>query len=648
MRISPRCLRYGLVFWIMGLMSVLVITFFMGAQNLAVMLLGGALLVVGLAWHRTRQRNHQLYQQLHHPANHLSSHERLRYDRSEQRFRALLESLPRVAVQGYDRKRRVIYWNAASTQLYGYMPDEVMGCRFEELIVPQEMRESVIRAHQSWINEGVEIPASEMDLVHKSGRSVAVFSHHVMLGQHTDNPLMFCVDVDLSVQKQAHRDLEFIRRYDPLTLLPNRGAFVTELNRLINDSDRHRAPLAVFFIDIENFSEINDSLGYEQGNQLLTQVAERLSQHCYTSDLLARFGNDEFVMACTQLDSRRHALQLIDRVSSMFELPFTLDDKPHRVTVSQGISIFPDNGEDAQSLIYAANVARNRARMPGESRFQIFSQEFHQDLIYQHELLKRLENAIDQQELTLHFQPQISRSGRIESMEALLRWFPASGGMISPGEFIPLAERFGLMERLGSWAIHALCRQQASWKAQGLHGYRVDINLSGEHLRSTAMLELLENTMRHHQLSMRDIGIEITENVLVQADDKVKAFLQALYHRGMKIAIDDFGTGYSSLAYLKQFPVTSLKIDRTFVMDAPEDLQDRAILAGIVFIGHRLGLEVIAEGVETSEQLELVHELNVDLVQGFYYFRSMNAERITPLLETQPLFQGHQGPFLKT
>ncbi|SPJ33611.1 putative bifunctional diguanylate cyclase/phosphodiesterase [Kushneria phyllosphaerae] len=647
MRISHNDPRYGLVLWIVGLVAALVITPFIGARNLAIMILGLALLAVLLAWHRTRSRNRQLYQQLHHPANRLSSHERLRYDRSEQRFRALLESLPRVAVQGYDRKRRVIYWNAASTQLYGYMPDEVMGCRFEELIIPQEMRESVVRAHQTWINEGVEIPGSEMELVHKSGRSVAVFSHHVMLGQHTDNPLMFCVDVDLSVQKQAHRDLEFIRRYDPLTLLPNRAAFIAELNRLLEDEDRHRAPLAVFFIDIEHFSEINDSLGYEQGNHLLTQVAERLSQHCYTSDLLARFGNDEFVMACTHLDSRRHALQLIDRVDSMFELPFMLDGKPHHITVSQGISLFPDNGEDAQSLIYAANVARNRARMPGESRFQIFSHEFHRDLIYQHELLKRLENAIDQQELALHFQPQISRSGRIESMEALLRWFPSEGGMVSPSEFIPLAERFGLMGRLGSWAIEALCCQQACWKAQGLHGYRVDINLSGEHLRSTAMLEELERTMQRHQLSMRDVGIEITENVLVQADETVKAHLQTLYHRGMKIAIDDFGTGYSSLAYLKQFPVTSLKIDRTFVMDSPESLKDRAILAGIVFIGHRLGLEVIAEGVETSEQLELVHELNVDLVQGFYYFRSMRAERITPLLETQPLFQGLRDPSLK-
>ncbi|MFC0337302.1 PAS domain S-box-containing protein/diguanylate cyclase (GGDEF) domain-containing protein [Kushneria avicenniae] len=641
MRISHRSPRYGSALG-MALILALAIMAFMSAHHLIVLFLSVALVMVLLAWHRCRQRNRQLYRRLHHPANHLGSHERLRYDRSEQRFRALLESLPRVAVQGYDRQRRVIYWNAASTQLYGYMPGEVMGCRFEELIIPKDMRESVVRAHQAWINEGVEIPASEIELLHKSGRHVAVFSHHVMLGQHTDNPLMFCVDVDLSVQKQAHRDLEFIQRYDPLTLLPNRDAFIAELDRLLED--RQSAPLAVFFIDIEKFSDINDTLGYEQGNHLLTLVAERLSQYCYTSDLLARFGNDEFVMACTQLDSRRHALQLIDRINSMFEMPFTLAGKPHRIRISQGISLFPDNGEDARSLVHAANVARNRARTPGESRFQIFSHEFHRDLIHQHELLKRLENAIDQDELALHFQPQISRSGRIESMEALLRWFPAGGGMVSPAEFIPLAERFGLMERLGSWSIDALCTQQAVWKTQGLTGYRVDLNLSGEHLRSTAMLEKLEKAIQRHQLSMRDVGIEITENVLVRADETVKAYLQTLYHRGMKIAIDDFGTGYSSLAYLKQFPVTSLKIDRTFVVDAPDNLQDRAILAGIVFIGHRLGLEVIAEGVETSEQLELVNELNVDLVQGFYYFRSMPAERITPLLETQPLFKGHKGP----
>lgn len=562
-------------------------------------------------------------------------YERERFDRSESRFRALLESLPRVAVQGYDRDRRVIYWNAASTRLYGYLPDEAYGRRLEELIIPADMREAAVQEHLNWIHKGTEIAHRELELKHRSGRGVAVFSHHVMLGQHTDNPLMFCVDVDLSVQKEAYRELAFIQHYDPLTLLPNRPTFISQLDRMLGA----REPLAVFFIDIEGFSRINDSLGYELGNELLRQMANRLSEGRQGGELLGRFGNDEFLMAFPQRSNDRGALAFVDRINAIFDAPFRLGDSTQRVGVSLGISLYPDNGESAEELIYAANVARNRAGRPGESRFQLFSAPFHNELIRQHEMLKRLERALEKNELAVHYQPQIALSGRIESLEALLRWFPADGGMVSPGEFIPLAERFGLIGELGQWLINEVCRQQSVWKAEGLTGYRIDINLSGEQLHTPDVLIELDTCLQNHGLDMRDIGIEITENVLVRADSEVLEVLGAFYHRGLRIAIDDFGTGYSSLAYLKQFPVSSLKIDRSFVIDAPSDLRSRAILAGIIFIAHQLGIEVVAEGVETSEQLALVHELRVDLVQGFFHFRPMSADSIRVLIERQPLIE---------
>lgn len=559
-------------------------------------------------------------------------YERERFERSEIRFRALLERLPRVAVQGYDRNRRVIYWNTASTSLYGYVPDEAYGRRIEELIIPAGMRDNVVQSHLNWIRQGVEVAPGELELRHKSGRDVAVFSHHIMLGQHTDNPLMFCVDVDLSVQKEACRELAFIQHYDPLTLLPNRLTFISELNRMIGAGE----PLAVFFIDIEGFSRINDSLGYELGNELLRQLADRLGQGCQGGDLLGRFGNDEFLMAFPRCRHDRDVLRFVERLNAIFDAPFRLGDNRQRVEVSLGISLYPDNASRAEALIHAANVACNRAGCPGESRFQLFSAPFHEALIRQHEVLKRLECALEKGELAVHYQPQIARSGRIESMEALLRWFPADGGVVSPGEFIPLAERFGLIGELGEWLINEACRQQAVWKAEGLTGYRIDINLSGEQLRTPDVLMQLESCLRHHRLDMWDIGIEITENVLVGAGSEVLGVLETLRHRGLRIAIDDFGTGYSSLAYLKRFPVTSLKIDRSFVVDAPFELRSRAILAGIVLIAHRLGIEVIAEGVETGEQLALVRELRVDLIQGFFHFRSMSAERIRGLMACQP------------
>ncbi|QEL12736.1 EAL domain-containing protein [Kushneria phosphatilytica] len=562
-----------------------------------------------------------------------------RHGESEQRFRALLESLPKVAVQGYDRERRVIYWNEASTQLYGYDAEEVQGSLLEDLIIPGEMREDVIRAHRNWITKGDAIPPGELELVSKSGAPVAVFSHHVMLGEHTHDPLMFCVDVDLSDQKQVRRELDFVTHFDPLTRLPNRRTFESELEGFMRECQRRRMHLAVLFIDLDRFGDVNVARGFEQGNQLLMQVADRLRECQQDSALLSRFDADEFVMAFAYLSAERDVLTLIDRIMAQFSAPFALEGGELHVTARLGVSLYPDNGREAAELIHHAELAKNRAKGSDHSRYWFFNRQIHDTLLRQHELLERLQRAIERQELCVHYQPQVSSmSGRIENLEALVRWFPEDGGEpVPPSEFIPLAERFNLIHRLGDWIVREVCRQQACWKAAGLNGYRIDINFSGRQIAVPGVFDQLQRCMQEYHLNHRDIGIELTENVLVQADDSVLESLHRLYHRGMKIAIDDFGTGYSTLSYLKLFPVTSLKIDRSFVTDAPASPRDRAILAGIVFIAHRLGLEVVAEGVETLAQLELMRDLNCDLVQGHYHFRPMPAAEVQRLMRDQPL-----------
>ncbi|WP_224750174.1 putative bifunctional diguanylate cyclase/phosphodiesterase [Halomonas sp. ML-15] len=556
-----------------------------------------------------------------------------RHNESELRFRALLESLPKVAVQGYDSRRRVIYWNAASTRLYGYLPEEAHGQLLEDLIIPDYMRDGVIAAHHDWINKGIEIPAAELELKNKSGMPVAVFSQHLMLGEHGDDPLMFCVDVDLSEQKEARRELEYVTRYDALTQLPNRNTFERELEEFIVTAQRHAEYLAVLFVDLDRFAEINDAKGYEQGDLLLSMVAKRLRYCQRGSDLLSRFGSDEFVLAFPHLRAGNDVLQLVEKVLDSFSRPFLLDGREVHVTASLGVSLFPDNGTNARELIHNADAAKNRAKLSAPNRCWFFNQKIHDELLHQHRLAERLQLALAENELSLHYQPQVSAmSGRIENLEALLRWYPSEGGAISPSEFIPVAERSQLIHRIGDWVIREACRQQAEWKRQGLGGPRVDINLSGKQLAMANTFKHLEACMSEFGLTPQDIGIELTENVLIEAEERILDTLRGLYHRGMKIAIDDFGTGYSSLSYLKLFPVTSLKIDRSFVRDAPKDPSDRAIMAAAVFIGHRLGLEVIAEGVENEEQLELVREMKCDLVQGYYFFKPMSAADTTRLL----------------
>ncbi|GHC30059.1 putative bifunctional diguanylate cyclase/phosphodiesterase [Aidingimonas halophila] len=576
------------------------------------------------------------HRQQHHEASELDGRletVQRHYSESEQRFRALLESLPKVAVQGYDRNRRVIYWNEASTRLYGYLPDEAQGRKLEELIIPDSMRQAVIDAHHDWITHGIEIPAEELELTHKTGAPVAVFSHHVMIGEHTENPLMFCVDVDLSDQKQARRDLEFVTNFDTLTHLPNRQSFETELNDCLTESGRQNRQVAVIFVDLDRFGEINDAQGYELGDALLLLVAQRLRQRQRGSDLLARFGSDEFVMAFPRLETDSDALQLVESVLETFNQPYVLADREIHLTASIGVSLFPYNGNTARELVHNADVAKNRAKLFGPNCYWFFNQQLHDELVHQHRLAERLQHALRDDELSMHYQPQVAaNSGRIENLEALVRWFPPEGGSISPGEFIPVAERSNLIHRLGKWVIEEVCRQKAAWNQLELNDYRVDINFSGKQVTYLEVFDQLEACMEHYGLTSRDIGIELTENVLIQADDNVLDTLRRLYHRGMKIAIDDFGTGYSSLSYLKLFPVTALKIDRSFVRDSPDDPSDRAIMAATVFIGHRLGLEVIAEGVETEEQLELVRELGCDLVQGYYCFKPMAADDAQNLL----------------
>ncbi|MDN3520629.1 putative bifunctional diguanylate cyclase/phosphodiesterase [Halomonas ramblicola] len=567
---------------------------------------------------------------------------RRQYLESELRFRALLESLPKVAVQGYDRDRRVIYWNEASARLYGYSAEEAQGRQLEDLIIPDFMREGVIGAHRAWVEEGREIPAEELELRHRSGELVPVFSHHVMLNEHTDEPLMFCVDVDLSDQKRAHRELDFAKRFDRLTHLPNRETFEQQLAMAMEDSRQQGAALVLVYLDIDHFVDINDALGYQQGDQLLIQLATRLGARLRASDIMSRASSDEFLMAFPGVHHQEDISRLVLKVQEVLRSPFPLDGKSRKVTACLGVSVFPANGESAGELIRNADVAKNRAKLNGRGQVLYFDQKLHDELLYQHRLSDRLEQGLEAGELTLYYQPQVSAaSGRVENLEALLRWFPREGDPVSPAEFIPLAERSGLIHRIGDWVMEEACRQRAVWREAGLPLERIDINFSGSQMNRADLFERLDTCLELHGLGPRDIGIELTENVLIEADERVLDGLRRLYHRGFRIAIDDFGTGYSSLSYLKRFPVTALKIDRSFVRDAPSQPEDRAIMEATVFIGHRLGLEVVAEGVENAEQLTLLREMRCDLVQGFYFFAPLGAPEVERLLAG--MLTGHPG-----
>ncbi len=441
---------------------------------------------------------------------------------------------------------------------------------------------------------------------------------------------------DINEIKQATDKLEHLATYDQLTHLPNRYLLETELNQRINAAKRFEEKLAVLFIDLDNFKVINDTMGHEHGDILLQMVAKRLSAHLRQYDIVARFGGDEFVLLMPQVQDNAGVVSVADKIRREFSTAFTIKKQEAFVTASIGISLFPDDGTTAGELLQHADAAMYRAKEAGRNRYCFFTQTMNDELRRNQFIASELRSALAQRDFCLYYQPQVdAHSGSINCCEALIRWFAGVEEQISPAEFIPVAEKSELINRIGEWVIDEACRQRAEWKANGLLDMRIDINLSGRQFLQNDIFMILRRSLTKYHLIPADIGIELTENVLIEAGEKNLANLKALDEAGMQISIDDFGTGYSSLSYLRRFPVHVIKIDQEFVRDAPQNEYDRSIMEAIVAVGHRLGLTVVVEGVETEEQHRLAQEIGCDLEQGFFFYEPMQASELYTVLTRQ-------------
>ncbi len=561
-------------------------------------------------------------------------HPPLAKKQSEQNFYELIESLPMVAVQGYDRQRRVIYWNDASRRLYGYSRQEAEGQLLEDLIIPDAMREGVIAAHQDWLDHNISIPAEEIELKHKDGHLVPVYSSHVMIKQDTGDCEMFCIDISLQEQKKANEKLHWMASFDDLTQLPNRRLMEVELSvRLAEAERRPNGQVTVVFIDLDNFKLINDTLGHHHGDELLLAVADGLKAEIRNCDLLSRFGGDEFVLLLFDTDGPEGIHELLRRLITVLDQGFLLDDVCYQVTASFGVSQFPQDGKTVSELMGNADAAMYQAKEKGKNNVCFYTSDINDRLIHYQEVTALLRTALTTDRLQLYFQPQIHlHDGQIRSVEALLRCFDDNARPVSPDVFIPVAEKSGLINRVGDWVIEAACKQLSAWKGTELTNIRVDINLSGKQLNNLNLADHILNTLQTYDLLPSQLGVELTENEVIGGDSEQIGQLECLKEAGVHISIDDFGTGYSSLVYLRKLPVCSLKIDRSFLHHAMEDDGDMAIMQAIITVGHRLGLGVVVEGVETEEQNDLVKELGCDLAQGFLYAKPMPASALTHFL----------------
>jgi diguanylate cyclase (GGDEF)-like protein/PAS domain S-box-containing protein len=438
---------------------------------------------------------------------------------------------------------------------------------------------------------------------------------------------------DITEQKQVEEKIRHMAHHDALTQLPNRTLLYDRIGQAIAQAQRNDEVLALLFIDLDRFKTVNDSLGHPVGDRLLQAVAGRLVACTRSSDTIARIGGDEFVVLLGDLDRPEAARHVAQKILDSLSEPATIDGHELKVTPSVGICAYPHDGEDVGTLMRNADTAMYHAKQMGRNNYQFFTQAMN-DAAQQRLVLENdLRYAVERGEFILHYQPQLDlKTDVIVGFEALVRWRHPQRGMVPPSEFIPAAEETGLIGPIGEWVLHEACSQARVWQKAGATQLQVAVNCSAQQFQREGFVETVGRILRETGMPALRLELEITESVIIHHSEEVNARFQALGDMGVRISIDDFGTGYSSLSYLKRLAIHQLKIDQSFVRDISSDPDDAAIVSAIIAIAHSLDLDVVAEGVETSEQLAYLRSLGCDTAQGYLFSRPLPAEDFERLL----------------
>lgn len=426
--------------------------------------------------------------------------------------------------------------------------------------------------------------------------------------------------------------------YDALTLLPNRKLFYDRLNKALEDAAENSTPAAVLFLDLDMFKNINDTLGHNIGDKLLKSAASRLGGTVSGSDFLARMGGDEFAVLLSGMDSAQDAVKCAVKILDAFAEAFAIQGHKLFISPSIGIAVYPEHGAETHVMLRNAASAMYNVKENGRNNYQVYSSDMNQNTLEKYNLLKDLRHAIDNNELVLHYQPKIDgRTGELVGMEALVRWQHPERGLLYPADFIPIAEETGLIKYVDEWVLDNACTQLKYWQELGFTNLRLAVNLSAWQFKEQHLPEIIMKALSEKGLDSSCLELEITETAAMENLKFTVSTLGKLIGMGVNISIDDFGTGYSSLNYLKHFPINFLKIDQSFIADVLEDKNTFAIVKAIIDVAHTLNLKVIAEGVETKEQLMLLQNLGCDELQGFYISRPLPVEEAEKHINTSML-----------
>ncbi|MDF1584159.1 MAG: EAL domain-containing protein, partial [Methyloprofundus sp.] len=438
---------------------------------------------------------------------------------------------------------------------------------------------------------------------------------------------------DISEKKATEEEIRRLAFYDSLTGLPNRRLLLDRLEQAIISAKRHNDFGAVIYMDLDRFKSLNDTLGHQVGDELLVQVAQRIEAVIRAEDTACRLGGDEFVVLVSRTDTElneviEQAAFIAEKIRKEINRPFELSGSMQSFSTSIGVSVFPDQVDLAEEILEQADTAMYRSKQTGRNRVSFFSAQMQSEHNRKSSLERMLHAALDELQFVIYYQGQTNSAGEILSAEALLRWIHPEQGMVSPAEFIPVAEESHLIVEIGSWVLCEVCRQIKAWQDVGFYLDHVAVNISPRQFRQDDFVRQVEAAIAGSGIEAKYLMIEITEGIVIEDIQATIDKMLQIQAMGIAISIDDFGTGYSSLAYLKKLPLSQLKIDQSFVRDINIDTSDEVIVEAIIALAHKLDLEVIAEGVETKEQLHFLHEKGCDKYQGYYFYRPVSAEEL--------------------
>jgi diguanylate cyclase (GGDEF)-like protein/PAS domain S-box-containing protein len=556
----------------------------------------------------------------------------LKLRESESRYASTVE-LAAVGIAHIDEGGRFVWTNGKLLELLGYSSDELGDLTIWDVSHPDDLH--VTDDDRAKLHTGaIASLKAEKRYLRRDGETIWVrITSAVRRG--ADGAPLYDVSVveDITDRKRAEERVQYLATHDKLTGLPNRTLFGELLDHALERARRRDRHCALLFIDLDRFKIVNDSLGHEAGDLLLKEMARRLSGCMRSSDALARLGGDEFVVLLEELADASQAAEVAKKLLSSVLTPVEIMGHECRVTASIGVALYPQDARDSQTLMKHADMAMYVAKEEGKNNFQHYSRHSSPMSVERLVLETHLSHALERREFTVQYQPKVDmRTGAIKGAEALLRWWNPQLGAVSPTQFIPVAEDSGLIVPIGKWVLKTACEQNVAWQRRGLEPIVMSVNMSPRQFKDPALLDDIAGVLAETGMPAGWLEIEITESMIMHNVELAAAKAEAMRALGVRLAIDDFGTGYSSLSQLKRFPIDTLKVDRSFVRDIPNNAEDRAITEAIIALGKALGVTVVAEGVETAEQRDFLRDNACDEMQGFYFSRPCHPDAVAELL----------------